>query len=181
MSEESAPKKPWLPSWARKSLLGVSGVLEKMAGPGESSAVEPDGAVPAIANQSGKAPAAAPPAAAPKAPRRASKMGPVMGFSSGSSARLPVEGKPVGKNPTRLDSGPAQDRPSPSPTGKRSGRTKSEGEEQPKRIAYVTDIEGNWECAAPPHTPAPPPPPPPAPPAITEVLRGARPTMTYLP
>ena len=151
MSEESGSKKPWLPSWARRGLMGVSGFLKNTAGSIETCAVDASTVPPAIKYKED-------PAASGSS--RVSRRRPVP----------PVEGKPVGKNPMSLDSGPPQDRPLPSPLGRRStpnrDRQNAEDVATIKRIAYVTDIEGNWECAAPAAHAWPPPPcaPMPSPP-----------------
>ena len=113
MSEESERKKPWLPSFAGRALMGVSGWMKKTAGSIETCAT-PASTVD-VAIKFNEDPAAS--------------------RSSRDSRRRPippVEGKPVGKNPMSLDSGPPKDRRSPSPVGRRGtpnrGRQNSEDE-----------------------------------------------------
>ena len=136
MSEGSQPKqKPELPLWARKGLLSISGWMKKTAGTTDAVASPGDVTLAIKSNED-----------------RSSLAGPAVGVTAAS----PVEGEPVWKNPASLDSGPSPmgRRPPASLTGRRRRpsanrlRLNAEDGATSTRIAYITDIEGNWECAA---------------------------------
>ena len=133
MSEGSKPKKKaWLPLWARKGLLGISGWMKKTAGSIEGFA-EPGEVTLAIKSNE----------------ESGSLSGPDVGVTALTS---PVEGKPVGKSsqdpPASAE--PKLPRP-PDPKARRPSanreRLSAEDGATSTRIAYITDIEGNWECA----------------------------------